>query len=77
MPDDAYRILEEAPYKGQELVAYAIMQLALAAQNIATQLKYLGNGDASTTMGAIEAFGMHIGDKLEAMTAAISELDRG
>ena len=77
MPDDAYRILEEAPYKGQELVAYAIMQLALAAQNIATQLKYLGNGDATTTMGAIEAFGMHIGDKLEAMTAAISELDRG
>jgi hypothetical protein len=52
-------------------IAHAILKLADAQQNLATHVKYLGNGDAATTMGAIEAFGMHIGEKLDAITSAI------
>lgn len=74
--DEAQRFLNNTPYEGAELVAYAIMRLALAAENIAVHLKYLGNGDAATQMGAIEAFGKHIGEKLDALTDAIGSLDR-
>jgi hypothetical protein len=35
-------------------IANAILKLADACQSVATQLKYLGTGDAATTMGAIE-----------------------
>ena len=35
-------------------IAYAILKLADACQSVATQLKYLGTGDAGTTMGAVE-----------------------
>ena len=65
--------LNNTPYRGAELIAYAIMRLALAAENIGVHLKYLGNGDAATTMGAIEAFGLHIGKKLDAMTDALRD----
>jgi hypothetical protein len=56
-------------------IAHALMRLADAQAATATHLKYLGNGNAVTTMGAIEAFGMHIGEKIDALTAAISERD--
>ncbi len=76
MPDPDYEIMGEldaTPYGGAELIAYAIMRLAVAADRLATQVKYLGNGDAATPMGAIEAFGLHIGEKLDAMTDALRE----
>lgn len=43
-------------------------------QSIALQLKYLGNGDAGTTMGAIEALGGHLGEKLAQTAGALSDL---
>jgi hypothetical protein len=46
--------------------------IAAALMSVALQLKYLGNGDAATPMGAIEAFGDHIGKKLDDLTNAIS-----
>ncbi len=58
---------------GLYAIAFALMELAEAQKSTATWLKYLGNGDAADAMGAIEAFGMHIGEKLDALTAAISE----
>jgi hypothetical protein len=38
---------------------------AEAINNVAVALKYLGNGDAATTMGAIEALGAILGEKLD------------
>lgn len=69
-------LFEEKARKGdgQFAIAYALMNLVDAHKSVATHLKYLGNGDAATTMGAIEAFGAHIGEKLEGLTSAISEI---
>ena len=67
--------LDDTPYEGVELIAYAIMRLAAATDRLATQVKYLGNGDAATAMGAVEAFGLHIGEKLDAMTDALRQDD--
>ena len=45
--------------------------IALSLCEVATQLKYLGNGDASTSMGAIEALSMQIKEGLESIAASI------
>jgi hypothetical protein len=47
---------------GTERALYAV---AIALSNVAYQLKYLGNGDAATQMGAIEALGKHLGESLD------------
>lgn len=39
---------------------------------VARSIDWLGNGDAAMTMGAIEAYGLHIGKKMDALTDAIS-----
>lgn len=48
--------------------AYAILRLAQAVEKCAIQLKYLGNGDAATQMGAIEALSKTIGEKMDRIT---------
>jgi len=53
-------------------VAAGLFAIAAQLQLVAVQLKYLGNGDAATTMGAMEALGMHLGEKLEAAGQAIA-----
>jgi len=53
-------------------VAAGLFAIAAQLQLVAVQLKYLGNGDAATTMGAIEALGMHLGEKLEAAGQVIA-----
>jgi len=52
-------------------IAYALMRLADAQESVATQLKYLGNGDAATQMGAMEALGLQLGEKLQAVADAL------
>lgn len=54
-------------------IAYAILQLAAAQEKVARQIQYLGNGDATDNRGAIEAFGMHIGEKIDELTRAVLE----
>jgi hypothetical protein len=54
-------------------IAYALLRLADAQRHVATQIKFLGNGDATTKHGAIEAFGMHLGEKLDALVFAIDK----
>jgi hypothetical protein len=66
-------IEDKARTDGEFAIAYALLRLAAAQQNAATHLKYLGNGHAATSMGAIEAFGLHIGEKLDALTIALTE----
>jgi len=66
-------IEEKAASDGSYAIAWALLELVEAQKTIGVHLKYLGNGNAATTMGAIEAFGMHIGEKLDAMTDALRE----
>lgn len=46
-------------------IAFALLKLADAQRSLATHVKYLCNGNAASEMGAIEAFGMHIGEKMD------------
>jgi hypothetical protein len=58
-------------------IAHAILLLADAQNRNARALELLGNGDAYTgvvPMGAIEAFGNLIGEKMDNLTSAISDL---
>jgi hypothetical protein len=53
--------------------AYAILKLARAVESCALQIRDLGNGDAATTMGALEVFGKHMGEKLDNVAYAIEK----
>lgn len=65
-------IEEKARVDGGYAIAFALLKLARAQENLAVHVKYLGNGNAATPMGAIEAFSVHLGEKLDAMTDALS-----
>lgn len=54
-------------------VVDGLFAIARALHAVARELRDLGNGDAATPMGAIEAFGDHIGQKLDALTQAIDK----
>jgi hypothetical protein len=49
-----------------------LFAIARAGDRIADALHALGNADAVTPMGAIEGFGAHIGEKLDALIATIN-----
>lgn len=66
-------IFEEDILEGENEIAAAIV---IAGRAIAEQLKYLGNGNAATHHGAIEAYGMHIGEKLDRLAGAIESLKK-
>jgi hypothetical protein len=68
-------IEEKARTDAGYAIAHALMRLADAQGEVAQHIKYLGNGNASTSMGAIEAFGLHIGEKLDALTDALANRD--
>lgn len=68
-------IERKAKTNGEYAIAYALLKLADAQQSTAYQIRNLGNADAATPMGALEAFGLHIGEKLDALTLAIGDLD--
>jgi len=70
--DQATDELERVGLEGTSEIAYAILRLAHATENLAVHVKYLGNGDAATTMGAIEAFGKHMGEKLDSIADALA-----
>jgi hypothetical protein len=48
--------------------------IACALIAIARSIDRLGNGNASTQMGAIEALGAHLGEKIELLASAISDI---
>jgi hypothetical protein len=54
-------------------IAYAILKLADACRSMATQLKYLGTGDAGTTMGAIEYLATEVRDGMQSISTEIRE----
>lgn len=59
--------LNKGETDGQYAIAFALMQ-------VARSIDRLGNGNASTPMGAIEAYGMHIGEKIDEMTNAFNSI---
>jgi hypothetical protein len=69
---------ERARADGVFAIAYALLRVADAQQNMAAELRRLGIGDAASTegVGAIEGFGMLIGAKLDALTEALASRDQ-
>jgi hypothetical protein len=59
-------IADRAEHDGSYAIAYALLR-------VADQLKWLGNGDAATTMGAIEAHGLWMGERLDRLSGAIED----
>lgn len=57
-----------------EGVEKALFAIAIAIDNLATQVKYLGTGDAASTMGAIEFLATHLGEKLEGLVERLDVL---
>ena len=51
--------------------------IAKALGSIAVQLKYLGNGDAGTPMGAIEHLAVQIKDGATTLADALRRVDAG
>jgi hypothetical protein len=49
--------------------------IAAALLQVAYQIKYLGNGSAATQMGAIEALGVLIGEKIDSFAGVIALKD--
>jgi hypothetical protein len=58
-------------------IAAGLFAIAMQLQSVAVQLKYLGNGDVATTTGAIEALGMHLGEKIESAGTYVAEAIKG
>lgn len=52
-------------------VVDGLFAIAVAIQNLASATQRLGNADAMTPMGAIEAFGLHIGEKIDRLADVI------
>jgi len=72
-PENLHDIIEQmAREDAGYAIAYALLKLATAQADLAFHVKYLGNGNAATQMGAIEAFGKHIGEKLDLIADALS-----
>jgi len=62
------------PESYENEIARAIVVLAAAVDRVAVQLKYLGNGDAATTMGAIEAFSVVVKDGFETLASSVDHI---
>lgn len=70
--DDCWEIAMQTDGKDAALWAVAAGLFAISQANYAAA-KHLGNGDASTPMGAIEALGKHIGEQLQSIAVALGD----
>lgn len=52
----------------------SIMLLAEAINNVARSIHRLGNADANTPLGGLEGLGKQIGQSLDGLATAVSEL---
>lgn len=68
--------IEEAAAHGNAdwALAYATLRLAKAQERTARAIILLGNADAATPMGAIEALGKHIGEAIDRIADAVDSL---
>ena len=51
--------------------------IAEALDGIASQLKWLGTGDAATTLGAVEAHAVLLKDELRGLSSSVMEAGEG
>lgn len=70
-PKYIIELLEEAKKGKVDQVAFATMW---GAEKVAYALRCLGNGDAATSMGAIEALGKVLKEELSSISSSISEV---
>ena len=73
--DEEMTIVKNVRLDPQWAIAYAILKLSHAVTDCSVQLKYLGNGDAATQMGAIEALSTTIGEQMNRAVAALQSMD--
>ena len=74
--EDAIReafIGESHDRRTQANVVDALFAIAEGLKDVAYALKYLGNGDAATSMGAIEALSVQIREGFSAVADAIMD----
>lgn len=57
--------LERVGLEGQSEIAYALVRIANELSSVAYALRALGNADAATPMGALEAFGLVMKEGME------------
>lgn len=63
----------ETQLKAGNSVAAGLFAIAAELQTLAVHLKYLGVGDAATTMGAIEYLAVSLSEKIGEVGTVISE----
>ncbi len=76
------RMIEAALFSDAEVnrrgevanVVDGLFEIARAIDGLATQVKYLGTGDAGTTIGAIEFLGASVEKGMNGIAVALSEI---
>jgi hypothetical protein len=58
----------------QASIVDGLLAIARALDGVAHAIHRLGNADAFTPMGAIEAYGKHMGEKMDSLIDAIREV---
>ena len=65
----------EQAYEEAEGVERALFAVAIALNNVAYQIRSLGNGNAASPMGAIEALSVQIREGLDGIAASVVRED--
>src|SRR5215813_4887663 len=61
-------------FVGQEMATKQAKELTEQVEHVAHQLKMLGNGDADTRQGGLEALGGRLGEALEMLAYALKDI---
>lgn len=61
--------------KGQFAVAVALLEVAKSGHAIASAIRWLGTGDAATSMGAIEYLSANLGEKLQSLGSIADSIE--
>jgi hypothetical protein len=57
-------------------IAYALLRLAEAQEATAVHLKYLGVGDAASTMGAVEFLATKVGEVAQSLSEVAGQVEK-
>lgn len=83
-PDHIAKAMKQTPISSNEStragepanVVDALFAIARSIDGLAYQVKYLGNGDAASPMGAIEALGATVKEGMSGVADALNEIAR-
>ena len=68
--------VEENKDHGSANVVDGLYAIASSLDSVASALRYLGNADAATPMGAIEALGLEVQNGFSSISSSINEVSR-